>query len=99
MCRILYSDIDIYYSVMTKVKNLNPLHPLWRLTFERAELYLIRRGMVFSMAHFVLSMLWIKRTSGDDPTWIVPRRVFFKAALLAGGAVAVGGRRIVALGL
>lgn len=54
--------------------------------------------MVFSMAHFVLSMLWIKRTSGGgDPTWIVPRRVFFKAVLLTGGAVAVGGRRIAAL--
>ena len=53
--------------------------------------------MVFSMAHFVLSMLWFKRTSGDDPIWIVPRRVFFKAVLLVGGAVAVGGRRIAAL--
>ena len=53
--------------------------------------------MVFSMAHFVLSMLWFKRTSGDDPIWIVLRRVFFKAVLLVGGAVAVGGRRIAAL--
>ena len=53
VCRILY----FYHN---KGKESKSIASPFGLTFERVELYLIRRGMVFSMAHFVLSMLLIK---------------------------------------
>ena len=62
VCRILYfyHNKGKEYFYHNKGKESKSIASPFGLTFERVELYLIRRGMVFSMAHFVLSMLLIK---------------------------------------